>query len=213
MALKKAGLNTPKPAGERRDHARSYEDLARQLVEGEAAARRWAARDLADYPTAVELLCARLPQEPDLAVREAIFDTLLRFGNAAVVNGLLPLLRSDDAALRNTVIETLQALPLVVAPQVQRLLADPDSDVRIFAIDILRSLAHPAAPQWLSELLARETHVNVIGQALDCVAEIGTPEMVPALTQIKERFAQYPYIGFAADMAIARINGAVRAEQ
>ncbi len=209
MALRKSTGNDPDSAdqSERRDQGRDLDALCTQLRQGEVNERRWAARDLARYPAAAHALSAGLPDEPDAIVREAILDSLLTLGNAAVVDALLPLLRSDDASLRNGVIEVLQALPHAVAPKLQNLLADSDSDVRIFAIDILRSLPHPEAPMWLRGVLGRETHVNVLGSAVDCLAEIGTPDMVPLLYTIKERWANEPYIGFAVDATIARING------
>ncbi len=210
MALRKQTISesaaTPADGSERRDHGRSLETLIQQLRQGPPNERRWAARDLADYPAAATVLCERLPTETEPTVREAILDSLMTLGNAAVVEALLPLLRSEDTGLRNGVIEVLQNLPQAVAPKLRGLLADPDSDVRIFTIDILHSLPHPETPAWLSELIERETHVNVIGSAVDCLAEIGTPEMIPQLERLKTRFAEQPFIGFAVDAAIARIS-------
>jgi HEAT repeat protein len=207
MALrKKQTSNSDGRHNERRDRARSLEDLLAQIKEPNPIARRWAARDLAAYPTAITTLCELLPTEPDFGVREAMFDTLHHLGNGAVVDGLVPLLRSDDAALRNSVIEVLQALPTFIDSKIRTLLADPDSDVRIFAIDILRAVPHPDAPYWLTEVLNQETHINVIGQALDCLVEIGSPDMIPMLNDLKQRFADQPYICFAVDTVLHRIG-------
>ncbi len=187
---------------------RDLRSLLRQLEDPDPAERRWAARDLGEHAEAAEALCARFPHEEDNLVREAILDSLLRIGGDGVVRGLLPLLRSDDAAVRNGAVEALQEMPDDVAPYMTKTLADDDPDVRIFAADILQLLPHPEAPGWLAEALARETHVNVAGTIIDRLAEIGDEAAIPAIEAAKERFADEPYIAFAADTAISRIREA-----
>lgn len=204
----KAGAAAPER--ERRRRGRGLDDLLAQLGDPDPAARRWAARDLAAHPEAVEALAAALERERDEAVREAILAALAAIGGAEVVERLLPLLRSEDAALRNGAIEVLQGLPDAVAPHMARLLADPDPDVRIFAADICRALPHPQTPSWLAALLARETHPNVVGTAIDVLAEIGGPEELPALRAAAERFAGEPFLAFSAKVAIRRIEESAR---
>lgn len=63
-------------------------------------------------------------------------------------------------------------------------------------------------PGWLAQVLAREAAVNVVGAALEVVAEVGTPAMAPAVRAVRERFANEPYIVFAADLALERIEAA-----
>ncbi|QEP43770.1 HEAT repeat domain-containing protein [Ectothiorhodospiraceae bacterium BW-2] len=194
---------------ERRHLQRTLEELRQLLQQGEAAERRWAARDLASCgEAAVEGLIRALPAETVLVVREAILDALLTIGGRGVIEGLIPLLRSDDAALRNGVIEVLQGMPDDIAPYMAQILADEDSDVRIFAIDILQMLSHRSGPQWLLEVIERESHVNVLAAAIDRLAEVGTPEMIPALERLRQQWQQQPFISFAIKAAIQRINGA-----
>ncbi len=207
MALVRGNRSEAEAGADQRRRARDLEGLLAQLRSPEAAERRWAARDLGEQPQAVAALGERLVEEADPSVREAILDSLLKIGGEAVVEVLLPLLHSEDAALRNGVIEVLQELPEAISPHMERLLHDPDSDVRIFAIDILQVLAHPEAPRWIAEVLEQEGHVNVLATAVDRAAEIGTREMVPALEALKARFPDQPYIAFAVDTAIRRIRG------
>ena len=190
----------------RRKYERTRDGLLAQLGDPDPGVRRWAARDLAAHPDTAPILCERLGHEPDPAVREAMLDTLLAVGTDEVVEGLLPYLRSDDAGLRNAVVEVLQALPDQVAPRMERLLRDPDPDVRIFALDILKSLPHPETPRWLRQVLETENHVNVVGTALDRAAEVGGPELVPVIEQVKRRFRDDAFIGFVADAVIQRIG-------
>ncbi|MDQ7073262.1 MAG: HEAT repeat domain-containing protein [Gammaproteobacteria bacterium] len=192
----------------RRHNERTVNDLIIDLKQAESAVeRRWAARDLAEYPDAVQDLLDALVSEQDMTVFGAILDTLQNTKSNEVVNGLLPLLRSEDAGKRNAVIEILQSMPEMVALHIIELLNDTDSDVRIFAIDILQELAHPDTPKWLLSVLKDETHINVIATAVDRLAEVGEPEMIDALLDLKLRYPDEGYLHFAIDTAVARIKG------
>lgn len=188
-----------------REYPRDTEGLIQQLQDPDPTVRRWAARDMAIHPHAVEALCQHLPKETDLAVREVIFTTLGVLGGHDVVNGLVPLLRSEDANLRNGAIEALSGLPDEVAPHIEELLIDPDADVRIFTLNVLTDLNHPNIGAWLSHVLRHDPHVNVVAAALEVLAEAGTPDALPAVRQARQRFADDPFIGFAADLAEERM--------
>ncbi|NOY45848.1 MAG: HEAT repeat domain-containing protein [Deltaproteobacteria bacterium] len=190
-----------------RKYGRDLQGLLAQLHDDQVKARRWAARDLAAHPEAVSALCERLRVEPDPTVREALFGSLLAIGTEAVVEGLIPLLRGEDAGLRNGAVEVLRQLPDAVGHRIAALLADPDPDVRIFAVDILRDLAHPQAPGWLLAVVESDEHVNVVTTAIDRLAEVGTPDMAPAIQAVKDRFPNEPFVGFAVDTALKRVLG------
>jgi len=185
---------------------RDYVTLLAELQSESVAERRDAVRELADYPQSVAALLNVLDEEPDHLVREALLMSLQQIGGETVVSGLINLLRSEDAVLRNGAIEVLQDMPEGVALHMLELLNDQDSDVRIFAIDILQQLAHPQAPEWLLSVLKDETHINVVTTAVDRLAEVGRPEMVPELEAIKARFPDEPYLAFAVDLASRRIE-------
>ena len=213
MPLKSASLLLPD--GQRSDdqdqverqYPRDRDGLIAQLGDADPAVRRWAARDLGRHPEAVPALAARLSVEAALAVREAILDALLVIANDEAVEELLVFLRSEDAALRNGAVAVLQQLPEPVSRQMQGLLADAAPDVRIMAIDILQTLPHAEAPLWLADLLGHERQVNVVGAAIDRLAEIGTEDMLPLLGEVRDRFEDEPYIQFAIDTVVRRIRG------
>ncbi len=188
-----------------REYPRDTEGLIQQLQDPDPTVRRWAARDMAIHPHAVEALCQHLPKEADLAVREVIFTTLGVLGGHDVASGLVPLLRSEDANLRNGAIEALSGLPDEVAPHIEELLIDPDADVRIFTLNVLTDLSHPNIGTWLSQVLCHDPHVNVVAAALEVLAETGSPEALSAVRQARQRFADDPFIGFAADLAEQRM--------
>ena len=209
MGLKKErNLDIQPTATYERQNTRDYAGLLQQLESSDPSKRRWGARDLANYPQAVDPLLRQIAVETEHPVREAIFDSLQQIGGAAVVSGLIPLLRNEDAGVRNGAIEVLQAMPEDVAPHIVGLLNDGDSDVRIFAIDILQQLAHPQTPLWLLSVLKDETHINVIAAAVDRLAEVGTTDMLPELKALKLRFPDESYLLFAIQTAIDRIEGA-----
>lgn len=209
MALKRSGdSNTALRSVEAREYPRDAHGLVAQLADADPALRRWAARDLAQHPQAAAALCARLAMEPDASVRAVLFSSAAQIGGAAVVQGLVPLLRSEEPALRNGAIEVLAGLPADVAPQIDRLLLDADSDVRIFTVNLLGELRHPQVLRWLAQVLHTEPEVNVVGAALEVLAEVAGHESLPALREAKRRFADHPYIGFSVDLAIERIEAA-----
>ena len=179
--------------------------LMAQLADSDPALRRWAARDLLNYPTAAAALVQRLQSEDDIAVREVIFTSLTRLGGAVAVAGLVQCLRSEDPSLRNEAIEAMKVLPDEVAPIMGGLLQDADSDVRIMAVNVLESLQHPDVEAWLIQVIEQDPVVNVCGAAVDLLTEVGTAAALGALQRIKLRFADEPYIQFAASLALKRI--------
>jgi len=206
MGLRRAtehgGLRRIEP----REYARDTDGLIAQLQDPDPTVRRWAARDLAIHPHAVADLCAHLARETDHSVRQVIFTTLGCLGGSDVAQGLIPLLRSDDPMLRNSAIETLSELPEEVAPHIESLLRDADTDVRIFTLNLMTDLKHPEVNAWLARVLMEEQHVNVVAAALELLAEIGTQAALPALDVARQRFANDAFIGFAADLAQQRIE-------
>lgn len=205
MALIRKQGEARTPRQEQRQRERNGDTLLLQLQDPNPLARRWAARDLVDYPAAASALAARLLQEADLSVREVILTSLTLIGSPAAIQGLLDCLRSEDACLRNEAIACMQQLPADVAPIMQQLLHSDDADLRIFAVNILAALCHPQVENWLIQVLQEDPHVNVCAAALDLLAEVGTPAAAAAIRLAKGRFAAQPYIQFAADLALARV--------
>lgn len=208
MGLKKPAAHEPLRKVVERQHPRDIAGLSAQLREGDAEQRRWAARDLAGSVPAVPLLGERLLVEPDLRVREALFTAVGATPGEPAVNALLPLLRSDDAQLRNGAIEALTLMPQAVGPRIARLLEDADPDVRIFTVNLLGELRHPQVLTWLLRVLHHDAEVNVVAAAIEVLAEVGGPEHAGPLRQATRRFADDPFIGFAADMAVQRMETA-----
>lgn len=181
----------------------------RATLDSPDAESRWtAARALSVDADAVPALAAALGREQVARVREAIVTALMRIGNEASVEAILPYLRSQDAALRAAAIEALQGLPKASAPFMATLLSDGDSDVRLLATELARNMNAHDATRLLCGLIEREQHANVCAAAIDVLTEVGTPQALPALEKCAARFAGTPFLPFAISVAIARISGA-----
>ena len=189
-----------------REHARDLSGLLAQLKRGDAEQRRWAARDLAGHPAAANALGEQLLAEADPTVREALLTSLSAMASDTAAAALLPLLRSEDAQLRNGAIESLAAMPQAVGPRINGLLRDADVDVRIFTVNLLADLHHPQVVAWLLQVLAHDSDINVVAAAVEVLAELGSPEHADALRSAAARFAGDDFIGFAVDMAVHRIE-------
>lgn len=204
MVLKKAATVATATTSDK--SAYGLQDWLRLLDSTSPEDRRLAARALAEFPVSAPALLNTLARESNIRVKGAILVSLQCIGGHRVLEGLLPFLRSDNAALRNGVIEILQGMPNEIGDYINDLLHDQDSDVRIFAIDILQTLAHPDSPSWLLDVILHDKHVNVVATAIDRLTEIGTPEMLPAMKSVLARFPNEPYIEFIVNLAIKRLS-------
>jgi len=204
MGFIKKDIQAPNPDVQREEPA-GYSELARQLASGDPAERRWAARGLARHAESVPILLECLALEGDVSVREVILTTLTRIGTGEAVAGLVDCMRNDDAELRNEAIEAMKALPDEMAPIMGVLLMDHDPDVRILSVNILESLRHPGVESWLIDVIDNDHAVNVCATAVDLLGEVGSHAARDALLRLKRRFADEPYIQFAADLALNRI--------
>ena len=180
----------------------------RPTLDSSDAESRWtAARTLAGHTDAVPELAAALGCEAVPRVREAIMTALIRVGDAASVEAILPCLRSQDAGLRAAAIESLQAMPDAIAPFLPPLFGDGDSDVRLLATELARNMKASEATRLLCDLIEREQHPNVCAAAIDVLTEVGTPLAIPVLERCAARFAETPFLPFAVSVAVARISG------
>jgi HEAT repeat protein len=187
-----------------------YEPVAApptSLTEG-TSDQRWAAvRATAGQPDGVSLLAAALAREGDPRVREAIFTGLARAATPESAAAVVPYIRSEDASLRAAALDALRAMPEASRPHIARLLADPDSDVRLLSCEIVRGLPEGEANRLLCDLLERETEKNVAAAAVEVLAEIGRPEALAALARCAERFAGDSFLAFGIKVATDRIGG------
>lgn len=170
---------------------------------------RWrAARGMTPDPKLVAPLAKALENESIPRVREAIITALMRIGNQASVQALLPYLRAQNAGMRTAAIDALQTMPDAISPFMTSLFSDADSDVRILAAELVRKMSADNATALLVALIEHETHPNVCAAAIEVLTEIGTAAALPALRLCATRFADTPFLPFAISHAVARISRA-----
>jgi HEAT repeat protein len=180
-----------------------------ELLSPDADTRRRAANALGHHEaqegadqTILAALTRRVRDEPDAGVREAIFTALSNIGGAAAAALVAPLVRLDDAALRNGALEALKRLREDAVAAVDGLLADADADVRLLAVEVMRDWPPAPATARLRAMLSQEAHVNVMGAVLDVAAAAGDAALVPALAAAQARFAGDEFIAFAITLAM-----------
>lgn len=147
-----------------------------------------------------------LQTEKDPRTREALLAALLSIGDPSAAAALARHLRSEDAWLRNACIEALQSMPAAAGTVLSELLSDSDPDVRLLATEIVRTQPVEEASVLLATLLEAETNPNVCGAAVEVLAEVGTPDAIPALLAARTRFASEAFLPLAIDTVLTRLD-------
>ena len=154
---------------------RDFLTMLADLAAPEAIVRRQAARELGDFKEAAEALCDQLEVEPSPSVRAVMFTSLIKLQSSKAVPRLMELLRSKDASLRNAAIEALQEMPDVMLPHINTLLDDSDSDIRIFAVEILTELRHEKRAKVADKSLAVGIPRKRVRRCDRCIGRSGGP--------------------------------------
>lgn len=124
----------------------------------------------------------------------------------APIEEVMELLKLPNAYVRNLGISILQDYGQAIKYYIVKFLIGDDYDLRIFAINVLGDVNFAESRDMLIELLENEENINVAMTAVDYIAEIGQPEDIELLKQVKERFKDESYAQFAIDAAIKSIE-------
>ena len=210
MGLRKAALaSVDEPVkNERRDSERDLNSLISDLNNSCADVRRWAARDLTNNLAARQAILDQIDKEANPYVIEALFSAIQGMCDEGIAQSLINKLRSEDAQVRNGAIEIFQSQPDLFAAHVKELLMDDDPDTRIFAADIIGVIRHPDARLWLHDLAMYDDNINVVGTAIDKLAEVGDTSTLPVLDSVSKRFGDASYITFAINCVRQNIGDA-----
>jgi len=183
------------------------EALFDQLAGADIGKRRLAALALSGDRNAAPALAASLETELEPGVRDALFRSLVMIGGTPAAKLFQRLLRSADAGLRGGAVEALKRLGVEAVPVLDILLDDPDSDVRLLAIEVTRAWPSALAMPRLLHIIEQDPHANVCGAAVDVATEVGTGDLLPALAGLRVRFVNDPFLVFAIGVASSRIDG------
>lgn len=145
-----------------------------------------------------------LLKDNDIGVREAALYALEHFGGLRVAAGVAPLLKSEDASIRNVASEILETLGEDSIDPVMNLLHDNNDGVIKMAVDIISIVKTRRPEKALSELINHE-NPNVRGAVAICLGKIKAAEakesLVRALGDNEEwvRFSAADGLGFLGD--------------
>jgi HEAT repeat protein len=144
---------------------------------------------------AIPLLVEKIKSE-NIGVQEAVEYALRKLRGAEAVDGLLPLLRVDDAPVRNVAMDILREIALDNFESIRSFLHDNDPDIRIFIADILGYCRSYRAATLLGDSLLKDPEVNVRYQAASSLGKLSFPESVPTLCQAMhdEEWVQFSVI-------------------
>jgi len=124
----------------------------------------------------------------------------------APIEQVMELLKLSNAFVRNLAISILQDYGKEIKYYIVKFLIGDDYDLRIFAINVLGDVNFAESREMLIELLENEKNINVAMTAVDYMAEIGQPEDIELLREVKQRFEDESYAKFAIDSAITAIE-------
>jgi HEAT repeat protein len=192
---------------EKRQYPRTTEQLVSDLDSTDSDVRRWAVRDLSGQKGAHDAFLKRLPFEEDPTVIEALFSALEHDMSESHASQVLTMLKSEHVQLRNGAIELMQQNPDVFAANVNLLMQDKDPDTRIFCVDIIGAVAHIEAVNWLHQFALNDDNENVVGTALDKLAEIADASTLDILQTVESRFPNHSYIQFVISLIRSQVRG------
>ncbi|WP_408589825.1 HEAT repeat domain-containing protein [Novosphingobium sp.] len=157
-------------------------------------------------PATADMLARDIGHETASARRAQMVTALVTIDTPEAAAALADLLAHPDPAVRACGVDGLRRIrPTLARPRLAQLLADASAEIRIRALDAIERLPDAEVESWLIALLGRETESNVCAIVLDLLAEMGTPIALPAIRAARLRFANEPFIAFAADLAISQI--------
>ena len=144
-----------------------------------------------------------LVESRNLGIQEAAEFALRKIRGPVTVAALCPLLRSDEAPVRNLAMDILREIGVDDLSALKALLRDEDPDLRIFIADILGSTGTALAVAPLCEALLHDPEANVRHQAAMSLGNLGFPAAVDSLNIALH---DEEWVQFAAVEALTKIR-------
>lgn len=146
---------------------------------------------------------AELLKSNHLGLQEAADHALRSIGGKGAVQAVVPLLRSDDAPVRNLSMDILREVGAEDFPSLVALVHDDDPDIRIFATDILGSTDSFMAVDPLCDALLKDPEVNVRYQAAVSLGDLANPAAARCLNKAMQ---DDEWVQYAVIEALAKIK-------
>ncbi len=184
--------------------------LIHDLAHEEMNQRYRAIRALRGVAAALEPMAKLGGTEGDGALRAAIFESIAAIGSTNAALKLAWFLRSETALVRGAAIAALQLMGESACAVVDGILNDPDADLRLLGVEVMRAWRPELAMPRLTRIMSEDMQVNVCAAALDVAAQTGTMMLLPALDRLRIRFGGVGFILFAEEQTRLRIQARKR---
>ncbi|PMP72269.1 MAG: hypothetical protein C0186_01670 [Thermodesulfovibrio aggregans] len=161
------------------------------LNDPDPSIRRKAAEELAHADEKAVYPLIKALKDENTAVQEAAMQSLISLGNEnrflinsgeVVTYMVIPLLREEEAYLRNTAILIIKEIGHRAPELIYKLLKDKDSDIRKFALDLIADIKEGFDGARILPLL-KDENGNVRAAAAHALGELGYKEAIPILIE------------------------------
>lgn len=164
------------------------------LNDEDPSERRYASEELSKYDERVIYPLIKALRDESTAVQESATQALISIGisedeerflinpGELVTYMVIPLLREDEAYLRNTALLILKEIGSRAPNLIYQLLKDKDPDVRKFGLDLISDIKIGFDGEAIIPLL-RDPNANVRAAAARAIGELKYREAIPALVQ------------------------------
>jgi HEAT repeat protein len=155
----------------------SLTEYVAKLNCADEAERTYAAEDIGylNAPEGVPALLDRLGQEPSRAVRDAIFQALIRIDGDAAIEGSILLFGSEDPQIRNQAVDVLRRKGVRSIPFLNTVMRDGDKDMRKLVLDVLTGIQSSNAREIYAAALS-DKDVNVVITAVENLGRLRSRE-------------------------------------
>ena len=155
----------------------SLKEYAEQLDGSDQAERIYAAQDIGylNDPSGVPVLLERLGKEPSRAVREVIFQALIRIDADAAIEGSIRLLGSADPQIRNQDVDVLRNKGARSILFLNTVMRDGDKNIRKLVLDVLSGSAASGTEEIYAAALS-DPDPNVVITAVENLGKIRAGE-------------------------------------
>ncbi|MEN6348482.1 MAG: hypothetical protein ABFD08_03655 [Syntrophomonas sp.] len=160
-------------------------ELIKGLSSEDERERAFAVEDIVfeGIPGAIDLLVEHLKVEKSRFVREVVINNLKTIPGQELIEKLIPLLRSDDAFIRNSIIDIISEQDELAVSLLKPLIKDSDKDVRKFAIDILFQLKSYHSMELIAETLD-DPDINMLITAVEYLGRLEARNFASNINQL-----------------------------
>ncbi|MEJ5226374.1 HEAT repeat domain-containing protein [Thermodesulfovibrio sp.] len=169
--------------------------LAHKLLNDEdSSERRYAAEELSQYDERAIYPLIKALKDENTAVQEAATQSLITIGisedderfltnpGELVTYMVIPLLREEEAFIRNTALLILTEIGSKAPHLIYQLLKDKDPDVRKFGLDLIADIKEGFDGSMIIPLL-KDVNANVRAAAARAIGELNYKEAIPYLVE------------------------------